>query len=319
MTGSEPLRFTVAVIHRNGGERLDQALSSIEQAIDPVRDEIIVVDNASSDASLEPVLARHPGVQAIRNECNGGYAYACNQAMRAGRGRYFLVCNNDLRLPPDALTRFEEGFHEFPKAGLIGGQLLGEDGGMQHSSGGSPGFLSELGLLHTKAQPPDRGRVEQVEGLVGACMAARRAAVEAAGGLDESFFFYFEEAEWCVRMRRSGWEVLFDPRVRVVHVGGASTRPLQRAARVEFFRSRLLYYRRTMNLPQTALLYCWRGLHLLWGLLSYGLLVGLTLGRSPRLRGKLDERLLLLAWLVHACPADWGLPDKCPRGPTNRF
>lgn len=308
------LRFSVAVIHRNGAERLDAALSSIERAIDPVRDEIIVVDNASSDDSLEPVLARHPDVRVIRNDCNGGYARACNQGMRTGRGRYFLLCNNDLRLPADAISRFEEDFCEFPGAGLIGGQLLGEDGSLQHSSGGSPGFLSELGLLRTQAQPSDRGRVESVEGLVGACMAVRRAAVETGGWLDESFFFYFEEAEWCVRLRRNGWDVLFDPRVRITHVGGASTKPLRQAARVEFFRSRLLYYRRTMNPVQTALLYSWRGLHLLWGVASYGLLMALTLGRSRRLNDKLRERLLILAWIARGCPADWGLPDKCPRG-----
>jgi len=222
VSGCDIFRFTVAVIHRNGAERLDVALSSIELAFDPARDEIIVVDNASTDGSLETLLARHPAVRVIRNGGNFGYAAACNQAMRAGRGCYFLLCNNDLELPPDALTRFEADFCEFPKAGLIGGKLSDSDGHPQRSCGGSPSFLSELGLLRTKAQPMDRGRVERVEGLVGACLAVRRTAAEAAGCLDESFFFYYEEGEWCVRMRRSGWDVLFDPRVRIMHVGGAA-------------------------------------------------------------------------------------------------
>ena len=316
MTKCDQLRFTVAVIHRNGAERLDGALFSIENAIDPSRDEIIVVDNASSDGSLEAVLARHPVVRVIRNNCNAGYARACNQAMRAGRGEFFLLCNNDLKLPQDALNLFESDFCDFPKAGLIGGKLSGADGYPQRSCGGSPGFLSELGLLRTKPQPLDRGRVERVEGLVGACMAARGTAVDAAGGLDDSFFFYFEEGEWCLRMRRRGWDVLFDPRVRIMHVGGGSTSRWQRASRVEFFRSRLLYYRRTMNPLQITILYFWRGLHLLWGVFSYSLLVTLTFGFSQRLRTKLDERLLLVAWIARGCPIDWGLPDKCQPGFT---
>lgn len=312
MIPSETLRFSIIVIHRNGERRLDEVLSSITHAMDDTQDEIIVVDNASNDGSLEAVMARHLNVQVIRNDCNGGYARACNQGMNAGRGRYFLLCNNDLRLPSETLSHFESDFLTFPKAGLIGGQLFNEAGKLQRSCGGSPNFWSEMGLLRTRSQPTNTHHAEPVESLLGACMAVRRSAVEMAGQMDEDFFFYFEEGEWCVRMRRHGWVVLFDPRVRIMHTGGGSTQQWYLESRVEFFRSRLLYYRRTMNSIQRVVLYAWRGVHLLWGAFSYGLLVILTLGCMPRLRRKLNERLLLLAWIAYACPDSWGLPNKCP-------
>lgn len=317
------MRFTVAVIHRNGAERLETALTSIEQAIDPARDEVIVVDNASTDGSLAPVLARHPGVQAIRNDCNAGYARACNQAMRTGRGEFFLLCNNDLTLPAEALARFAEDFRGFPRAGLIGPQLLGADGAPVRSSGPASTFLTELGFKSRRRDTPKTAGISAVETVVGACIAVRRAAVEEVGPLDEDFFFYYEEAEWCNRLVRRGWDVLLDPTVRVTHFGGGSTRAHHHAARVEFFRSRLLYWQKTMPRPLVLVLLSWHIPKMLLDVVFYSTVTVLTLGLPARSRAKLLERLLVLAWLLAGRPADWGLPDKCPRAvpaqpPLNR-
>ncbi len=304
-------RFTVAVIHRNGAERLHESLRSIAQAMDPDRDEIVVVDNASTDGSLDAVLADYPQARVIRNDCNGGYARACNQAMRAGQGEFFLLCNNDLSLPTDALGMFEEDFRQFPHAGLIGAQLLGADGAPVRSCGPATTFRTELGFKHRRmATPVD---VSVVETVVGACMAVRRTAVEQAGPLDEDFFFYYEEAEWCVRLVRRGWKVMLDPRVCVTHFGGGSTRAHYHGARVEFFRSRLLFWKKTMSAGFVLILLLWHLPKMLLDVVFYMTATLLTLGCFSKPRAKLFDRIVVLAWLLAGRPDHWGLPDKCPR------
>ncbi len=289
------------------------ALGSLMKAVGS-EDEIILVDNGSTDGSLKQVRATYPAIRVIENGCNNGFARACNQGLAAARGKYVLFVNNDAFLPLDALDRFVEDFASFPKAALIGGQLVGEDGVPQRSAGLAPTFLSELGLARRKQ--PDVSSLPQpveVETLVGACMAFRRALADRAGRLDEDFFFYFEETEWCVRLRRQGWQVLIDPGVRVTHLKGASTRAIRRDAQVEMLRSRLLYYWKTMSPILAIPLSVWRVLRLLMNTVSYLLLGVLTLGLLRKVRAKLMVYLTQLTWLLIGCPARWGLPDKCSR------
>lgn len=287
------------------------ALASLLRAVGG-DDEIILVDNGSTDTSVKQVSAAYPAVHVIENGCNNGFARACNQGLAAAQGEYVLFLNNDAFLPPDALDRFAEDFASFPQAALIGGQLVGEDGVPQRSAGVAPTFLSELGWVRRK-QPDvsDSPQPVEVETLVGACMAFRRALANTAGLLDEDFFFYFEETEWCVRLRRQGWQVMVDPRVRVTHLKGASTRAVRRDAQVEMFRSRLLYYRKTMPPLHAMTLSIWRVLRLLVNTVSYLFVGVLTLGLVKRVRTKLMIYLTQLTWLLAGCPASWGLPDKC--------
>lgn len=288
------------------------AMSTLMQAIGK-SDEVILVDNGSSDESLLRIRVSFPSVLIIENGCNSGFARACNQGLEQARGEFVLFLNNDASLPPRALDIFVEDFAAFPQAALIGGQLFGEDGRPQRSAGIAPTFLSELGLVRRKHPEIYKGEGPlEVETLVGACMAFRRSVGQAAGRLDEDFFFYFEETEWCVRLRRMGWQVMLDPRIRIRHLKGASTRNVRRDAQVEVFRSRLLYYRKTMPPVAAASLSCWRIFRLMINAVVNLLLVTLTLGRIRGLRNKLAIYLTQLAWLILGCPESWGLPDKCP-------
>ncbi len=315
MTAAEDkhhLRFSVVVIHRNGTDRLQDAVDSILAAIDPLRDEVIVVDNHSTDDSLTQFAARHPQLRIISNPCNMGYARACNQGIGASNSEYILLCNNDLRLPANSIEQFAADLRDHPEAGLIGGQLLGGNGALSRSAGPASDLWSELGLASKRRIDYQGEQPIQVGAIVGACMAARRSAILQAGPLDEDFFFYYEEVEWCVRLTRHGWSVMIDPRVRVLHAGGASTRPYFYGSRVEFFRSRLLYWKKTLPLPAVCLLYAWRLPRLLLDVVFYLTATLLTLGLSGKLRHKLMDRGVVLAWLLAGCPRDWGLPDKCP-------
>lgn len=312
------IRFSIVIAHRDGAQMLLKALTSLMQAAGK-NDEIIIVDNGSTDESVQQVKSAFPSILIVENGCNNGFAKACNQGLARASGEYVLFLNNDAFLAPDTLDLFTEDFSAFPKAALIGGQLVGEDGIPQRSAGVAPSFLSEMGLVRRKQ--PDFSHTTQpveVETLVGACMAFRRTLLGTVGKLDEDFFFYFEETEWCVRLRRLGWKVMLDPRIRITHLKGASTRAVRQGAQIEIFRSRLLYYRKTMPLIPALLLSIWRILRLTINAVTHFVLVALTFGQAQSLREKLIIYSTQLAWLVAGCPDTWGLPDKCPRSTLGR-
>ncbi len=291
-----------------------ETLTYVERACDPTRDEIILVDNASHDDSIQRVTDRHSAVRVIGNTCNNGFARACNQAIARAQGEFMLLLNNDARLAPDTITLLDAAFRRFPRAGVVAGQLLDAAGRPQRSAGRIPTALDELGLGFLRRTPrhPTVDGITEVESVVGACMAVRRAAIDQAGPLDGAFFFYFEDTEWCQRLRRHGWQVLLEPAARVTHLKGASTRGGRRGAQIEALRSRLIFYRKTMSAPLALFVTVYRILRLAINAATNLLATLLTLGLHARLREKTAVYFLQLAWLVLGRSERWGLPDKCP-------
>jgi GT2 family glycosyltransferase len=314
-----PRRFSIIIVHRNGAAMLLKALAALHAISNVERDEIFVVDNASTDGSPEQVAAAFPHVHLIRNPCNNGFARANNQAIAAATGEFMLLVNNDAFLQPNALERFEKVFRTHARAAVVAGQLLDNEGRLQRSAGYIPTAIDELGLRFLRRRPrvPRIEGLTEVESVVGACMAIRASAIRDAGSLDSDFFFYYEETEWCHRLRAHGWRVYVEPAVRVTHLKGASTRGVKRrGAQIEMLRSRLLFYRKTMSRPVAALLVLNRLARLLLNTVTNLLATMLTLGLYARLREKLFIYLLQLAWLIRGCPEHWGLPDKCLRKNT---
>lgn len=296
-----------------------KALAALHAACDNARDEIFVVDNGSADGSPEKVAAAWPDVQLICNTCNNGFARACNQAIAVASGEFILLLNNDAFLAPDAIDHFEAVFRAQPRAAVVAGQLLDSDGRPQHTAVHITAVPDRAGFRlhrHTPRAPQLEGLTE-VESVIGACMAVRAEAIRDAGSLDNDFFFYFEEIEWCHRMRAHGWKVLVEPAAHITHLKGASTRTLRVGAQIEALRSRLIYYRKTMSPARAFGLSAYRVLRLLLISLPAQLcLVILTLGLSRRIRERFIVYAARLAWLLCGLPESWGLPDKCPRNYT---
>jgi len=316
MTNPMPRRFSIIIVHRNGAEMLLKALAALHAACDTTRDEIFVVDNGSTDSSSDQVATAFPHVNLIRNSCNNGFARANNQAIAIANGEFILLLNNDAFLAPDALDCFEAVFRTHARAAVVAGQLLDTEGRPQRSAGYIPTAIDELGLRFLRRRPraPKIEGLTEVESVVGACMAIRADAIRDAGSLDNDFFFYYEETEWCHRLRTHGWHVYVEPAARVTHLKGASTRGLKRrGAQIEMLRSRLYFYRKTMSGPIAALLVMYRLTRLLLNTATNLLVNILTLGLHARLREKLLIYVLQVAWLLRGCPEDWGLPDKCLR------
>ena len=212
------------------------ALPWLEQCLESVRgEEVIVVDNASTDAGVAIVRERFPDVQLVEQE-NRGLAAGWNVGLARGTGRYFLILNADAWLTGGALAALVAFADEHPKAAAVGPRLSNPDGSLQRSVRGFPTLwrLATEYLFLRKLAPRsellngfyaggfEHDEVREAEFLMGACLLVRREAVEQVGPLDESFFLFSEETDWCYRFRAAGWKVLFFPGAECVHVGGAS-------------------------------------------------------------------------------------------------
>jgi len=305
-------RFTIAIIHRNGLNRLTSVLNSAINEAKNV-DEILVIDNASTDDSIKKLESYElfKNIKIIKNTCNMGYAYSCNQAMKAGSGEYFLLCNNDIELPENCLDDFEKIFITSPKSGIIGGQLLDSNKNKVGSYSEAPTFLSELDSIGRLKSSIKYQTIHEVGTLSGACLAVRRLTIQSAGMMDSDFFFYYEETEWCMRISKNGWKVMTAPHIEIMHIGGDSTKSVYYGSRIEFFRSRLLFWQKTMPLHLVVVLYLWNIPKLIINGCFYLVITILTLGLNTRMRNKLIDRVVVLTWLLLWKPKKWGLPGKC--------
>ena len=212
------------------------ALPWIEQCLQSVRgEETVVVDNGSTDGTVDLVRERFPEARLVEQE-NLGLAAGWNAGMAAASGRYFLILNADAWLTDGSLARLVAFADARPGAAVVGPRLLNTDGTLQRSVRGFPTLwrLATEYLFLRKLAPRTRflnafyaggfehDEVREVEVVMGACMLVRREAVEQVGPLDEAFFLFSEETDWCWRFGRAGWKVVFFPGAECVHVGGAA-------------------------------------------------------------------------------------------------
>ncbi len=223
---------SICIVSWNTRELLADCLESIEAGQGAARHEVIVVDNASTDHSADMVQNRFPSV---RLECSGhnlGFARGSNRAMELARGRYLMLLNPDTHVHPDALGGLVGFMDREPDVGAAGPRLVDPAGRLQLSCGRSPGLALETlnkFMLH-KLFPAfklgywDHARVRDVGWVTGACVIVRQEALRTAGPLDAAMFMFYEDVEWCMRIQRAGWRVVYYPDSEVVHLGGQSVR-----------------------------------------------------------------------------------------------
>lgn len=212
------------------------ALSWIEPCLESVRGcELIVVDNGSSDGTPALVRERFPEARLIEQE-NKGLGAGWNVGIEAAGGRWLFFLNADAWVVGDGLAKLVQVLEREPGAAVVGPRLRYPDGRLQRSVRGFPTLwrLSTEYLFLRKLAPRTKllnafygggfrhDRELEAEFLMGAALLVRRAAIDEVGGLDERFFLFSEEVDWCYRFRRAGWKVIFTPTAEVVHVGGAA-------------------------------------------------------------------------------------------------
>lgn len=246
---------SVIVVNWNTRRILCECLDSVFGQAGRHVVEVVVVDNNSSDGSVDTVREAYPQVHVIANTDNVGFARANNQGVRAARGRYVLLLNSDAMLTPGALDQLMALADARPAAGVIGAQLINRDGSFQASFNDIPTLLQEflvlsgVGRLLFGRQFPSHGPEEEAgpkpAGWVGgACMLLPREVYLAAGGLDEDYFMYAEDVDLCCVIHDQGREVWYQPTARVIHLGGASSERRLAEREADMYRSRVHFMRK---------------------------------------------------------------------------
>lgn len=222
------INASVVVVNWNTKELLENCLSSLDGEERSLQLEILVVDNNSSDGSADMVASKFPDVKLIRNQQNRGFAKANNQALSISSGRYILLLNSDACLVNNSISLMLEFMDSRPEAGIIGPRLLNADGSLQFSCYNVPSvFRTFLEMTFiSRLFPWDTGnmlyhfgydKIKEVGYVSGACMMIRREVLDDIGLLDERFFIYAEEADFCMRAKESGWKIFFIPGAKVKH------------------------------------------------------------------------------------------------------
>lgn len=234
-------------------ECLQSVYSSTREVIDAGHVETFVVDNASTDGSVEAVQQSFPWVIIMENPGNVGFASANNQAIRASCGEYVLLLNPDTHVLGEALVTLVHFLDNHLDVGAVGARLLNDDGSLQQSCYPAPTLPGELArMFHIDALVPfgvywmERWPVTQprdVDVIQGACLMLRRKVLDAVGLLDEGYFMYSEEVDLCTRVRRGGWRLFWVPSAQVIHYGGQSSKQAATPMFVQLYASKILYFR----------------------------------------------------------------------------
>jgi GT2 family glycosyltransferase len=228
--------LSVIIVAWNSAPWIEPCLSSLMVDLQGIAGEVIVVDNASMDTTVDLIHRRFPQVRLLQNPHNAGFGRACNQALAISRGEFVLFLNPDTHIQPGMVQTLLHFLRAHPEAGAVGPTLLNPDGSLQLSGNSFPSltnlwveafFLDRCFPAHPlfgghKLSHVDRTVVREVDWVMGACLLAPQAVLEKIGGFDERFFLFFEDTDLCWRMRQAGYAVFFLPTARLVHFGGAS-------------------------------------------------------------------------------------------------
>lgn len=247
--------ISVILVNWNTSLLLGQCLSLLIKQMEGLSYDLWVVDNGSTDDSIAMLAKSFPQVNIILNGRNMGFAAANNQAMRAAKGRYFLLINTDAFPRPNAIQALYYLAEFNARCGLVGARLVNVDGSFQGSYVDFPSLRQEflmltgLGRLFFGSWYPNHAPLEGesarvVDYVQGACMLVRREAYEQAGGLDQSYFMYSEEVDWCYAMRLASWEVWYQPDAVVTHLGSASSANRLTQRESDLYLSRLRFFKK---------------------------------------------------------------------------
>jgi GT2 family glycosyltransferase len=246
-------RLSIIIVNYNGREHLENCLSSLAQHPPTTPHETVVVDNASTDDSVQAVH-RSPGVRLVALDQNVGFSRGNNAGIRASVGELVLLLNNDTLVRPGALDRLVARLDAHPEAAVAGPRLVDASGDAELSFGPMISPLGELRqkvlmTLHARGVGPvsrwvDRATRQEryVDWVTGACLLVRRRIAEQVGLLDERFFLYTEDVDFCASIRAAGWKILFTPAAEIVHLRGRARLAAPTAINKAYRRSHIAFY-----------------------------------------------------------------------------
>lgn len=256
--------LSVVIVTYHSRDHVLACLDSLEAARSGLSLEVVVVDNASGDGIAGLLAGRAPALRVLENAENVGYARAVNRGLRETSGPFVLVLNPDCVVAPGALPALRDWLLAHPKTAIAAPKLLNTDGSLEYSARAFPDhftFLFNRYSLLTRLFPGnpwtrryllsdwDHASPRAVDWVSGAAMAVRRAAADAVGGMDEAFFMFNEDVDWCRRMKLGGWSVDYVPDAVVTHHIGASKGRVSERVILERHRGMIHYFRKHHPMP----------------------------------------------------------------------
>ncbi|OGC92950.1 MAG: hypothetical protein A2142_01865 [candidate division Zixibacteria bacterium RBG_16_48_11] len=236
--------ISIVIVSWNCWEFLPAGLDSIFQQIVPEK-EVILIDNDSSDGTAQKVSQQYPQVKLMVNPHNSGYARACNQGMREAQGEFVLLLNPDTVLQPESLFKMGQFMKDNPGVGAVGLQLLNPDGSIQPSCRRFPTYstliweftgLSRLFPSHSlfgswRMEDFDFQEIREVDQPMASALLVRKKVTETVGLMDERFKMFFNDVDYCLRIRQAGFKIVYYPHAKLIHHLGGATRK-RRLARI---------------------------------------------------------------------------------------
>lgn len=263
--------LTISIVNYNTKDLVGECLNSIYKIKGKIEFEVIVIDNASSDGSAELIEKKFPEAKLIKNRQNLGFAKANNQAIKQSKGRYILLCNPDVVIRSNSLDKMIEFMETHQRVGALGCKILNPDQTVQTSNNNFPNlFTAFLHIFQLKKMVPnprtrekigrrwkmlpgvtlreyfrvywDSDRIREVEWATAACLLVRRETVKEVGLLDENFFMYYEDTDWCYRMQEKGWKIFYFPLFEVFHYVEKSSGEFNSKRFIEKYKSMHYYF-----------------------------------------------------------------------------
>lgn len=305
-------KISVIIVSWNARGYLRDCLTSVYQTGASVVQEVIVVDNASSDGSPEMVAQEFPQVRLVPAGGNLGFARANNLGIKQASGTMLALVNSDVVVHPDCFQRLAAYLERHAEVGLVGPKVNGRDGLIQLTCARLPTLWNTLcqflvldklfsgWRFFSGFQMPaaEHERGGEVEVLSGCFWLARRAAVDKLGGLDERFFFYAEDMDWCKRFRDALWKVTYVPEATATHFGGGSSANAPLRYYIEILRANLIYWKKHYGLLGQFAYYCLAVLQHGVRLVARSLMKLAGAANPEECQKRLQEHIVCLRWLL---------------------
>jgi len=307
------LDLSIVIVSWNTKSLLINCLESIAQQTGSFKVEVVVVDNASSDGSPEKAASQFPDVKLVVNKDNLGFARANNIGIEQTSGRYIALVNSDVVLLPECIEKLIGFMDQHPGVGVVGPRILNSDGIVQPSSRKFPTFLSCVFRTFAldRLFPQSAGFKEsflvdhgprnalKVEVVSGCFLMARREAVDQIGLLDEDFFIYAEDIDWCKRFHLAGWDLALYSGAEAIHRDGASSSRSPVRFYVEMRKANLHYWEKHHGITGKTYYMILMFVHHFVRIVPRALEYAVRPRRRPSSAHKIERSVACIRWLLH--------------------
>jgi len=251
--------LSIIIVHYNVLEYLRGCLLSFFSSKKHFAAEILIIDNHSKVFCSDKIKMEFPAIKVIENEKNMGYSFAANQGIKKSKGRYILLLNPDTIFPKEGLDKLIEYMDKNPKVGICGCKMVNPKGKLLYSCRSFPSFMTSVSssqsiLYRYFPSNPlsnkyllkdfDHSQIKEVDWVSGSCLLARGEMIEQIGFLDEDYFMYVEDVDFCLRAKQNGWRVVYFPLVTFIHFVGKSTYQDRLRMQLEHHKSMYYFYKR---------------------------------------------------------------------------